>query len=700
MNLEKLLRPDKICVVGASERNGFGGDTCRNIIDNMEKGSYYLVNPKRDTIFEMPCYHSIEEVPGNFDLVVICTPWQTVADILIQAAKKGAGGAIVFASGYSEMNTEEGRENQQSLIELCKSLDIALMGPNCAGYINFTDGKYPFAFLSEKRDRRGAVGLISQSGQICLTLMDSPNMKFSYVISSGNSAVAGMEDYMEFLIEDPSTKVVAMYLEGIKQPDKFIRCLKAAALKRKPIVVLKAGRSEKGSKLAASHTGSMAGADKVFDALFLKYGVIRVDDIEELLATSLMFSILPKMPEQSGVASMNLSGGETGICADVGSTCGADYPDFSHETIVSLKEQLPFYANPANPLDMTATLSYDIEKYAAVLRTVMKDPKIGIVAIGYTLLETITDQAIYYMTAAIEIVAKEPDSKPMVMVPFIENTRNEEYMKRLETAGVPILPPAVYAFKIIKYLTDFIQYHPEDHDLTQTPPDPSIHASDMTKTAYSEYESKQILKGAGIATPKEAVAKTEAEAISITKEIGYPVVLKIDSQDILHKSDAGCVFLGIENQEELINAYHRILENAKKYDDNARIGGVLIQELLPKGLEIIIGITSDPQFGPAILCGLGGIYVEIFRDYAMAMAPVSQKEALQMLQSLKSFKMFQGFRGSKKLDITATADLIVRVSQLASEQKDSIAELDINPVLVYEKGLAVADALCITYGES
>ncbi len=694
MEIGALLKPDKICVIGASEKSGFGGDTCRNVIEYMREGSYYFVNPRRDEVFGKPCYRTVEEVPGSFDLAVICTPQGTVEELLKSSRAKGARAAVVFASGYKEIGSAQGRENQERLSGLCRELDMALMGPNCAGFVNYTDGVYPFAFLSESRDRKGAVGVVSQSGQICLSLMDSPGMRFSYVISSGNSAVVRMEDYLEFLVEDESTKVVAMYLEGVQNVPQFLDCLKRAAMKRKPVVILKAGRSEKGSRLAASHTGSLSGADAVFDAVFRKYGVIRVDDVEELMAVSMMLSVLPGLPKRPGIASMNLSGGETGVCADVGQMWGIEYPDFQAETLERLREQLPSYASPANPLDMTATLSYDVQAYAGALRTVMSDPNVGLVAVGYTLLERIADPAICYMTEAIELVAAEPGAKPMVMIPFLENTRNEEYARRLERAGVPVLPPTVYAFKILRYLEEFAAYRPEELCLDMTAPAPRER---QTKTALTEHESKVFLRGHGIETPRERVARSEAEALEAAGEYGYPVVLKIDSGDIMHKSDAGCVKVGIQDEGQLRQAYGEILDNAKAYDPQAVIGGVLVQEMLKAGTEVIIGVNNDPQFGPMVMCGLGGVFVEIFKDVSMAMAPVSEAEALKMLRSLKGYKLFTGYRGGKKLDEQAVADLIVRVSRMAADEKDCLAELDINPVFVYEAGVALADALVLKY---
>ena len=693
MNLDKLLAPKSICVVGASEKEGFGGDTCRNILKYMNTERVYFVNPRRDEVFNIPCYKEIKDIEDTLDLIIICTPQHTVNQMLIDASKKGARGAVVYASGYSELGTQEGKDREEELKSLCKELNMALMGPNCAGFINYADNIHSFAFISNDRDRKGKVGLISQSGQIGLSLMESPSMKFSYVISAGNSSVVMMEEYLDYLIEDENTKVVAMYLEGIKNPKMFEECLKKAAKKRKPIVVLKVGKSEKASEIASSHTGSLAGADKVYDAVFKKFGVIRVDDIEELLATSQMLSVLEKLPVIPTFASMNLSGGETGVCADLGDINNIEFPNFEKETIDKLNKLLPSYATPNNPLDMTASLSYDAQLYADALRVVMNDKNIGTVCIGYTLLQEIADNAIYYMAKGIEIVKNEPNSKPVVMIPFVENTRNEEYVEQLEKIGVPVMPPAGYAFKILKYLADFSSYNYENVDLEIAVPDVETSGS----VALSEYESKKLLREYNIPTPKEAVAKTEEEALSLASEIGYPLVMKIDSVDILHKSDIGGVKLNIKDEEGVRKAYQEILENAKKHEPNARIGGVLVQSMAPKGMEVILGVSNDPQFGPSVLCGLGGVFVEVFKDTSLCPAPVSKNEALDMINNLKSSKMLKGYRGTPALDIDALAEAIVNVSNFAKDNKNTLKELDLNPIFVYEKGIMAVDALVINY---
>ncbi|WP_461819655.1 acetate--CoA ligase family protein [Blautia stercoris] len=696
MNLNKLLKPTSVAVIGASEKEGFGGDVCRNILSYVEDRSHvYFIHPKRDSVFGVPCYKSISDVPENVDLMVICTSQKTVIPLLQEGAKKGVGGAVVFASGYGEVGTAEGKQNEAELIAAAKELNIAVMGPNCAGFVNYIDNVQAFAFISAKRDRKGSVGVVSQSGQLCLSMMDDPGMRFSYNISAGNGKIVQMEDYMDFLVDDEDTKVVSIYIEGVKNADKFAAVLKKAAEKRKPVVILKAGRSAKGGAIAASHTGSLSGSDASFDAVLKKFGAIRVDDLEELIAMSLMLSTMKRMPEKATFASMNLSGGETGICADVGSLNGIEYPDFTEETLKKLKEQLPSYASPNNPLDMTASLSYDADLYAGALRTVMDDPNIGMVLIGYTLLLEIADPCIHYMYKGIEKVVQEKggNCKPIAMIPFAENTRNPEYQEKLFQIGVPVLPPPVYAFKLLRHLADFIAYEPETKTLELAVGHPK---SEETQ-ALSEHESKQELKVYGVPVPDEVIVTSKEEAAQFAKNHPGPLVMKVESADILHKSDVGGVKLNVCGPEAAEKAYEEIMESVTAKRPDAHINGILTVPMLDAGVEIIIGVNNDPQFGPMIMVGMGGVFVEVFKDVALYPAPLKEEEALEMLKSLKSFKLLNGYRGTEKCDIKALCQTIVAISNYAQANKDVLKELDINPLFVYPegKGVGVADALIV-----
>ena len=484
-------------------------------------------------------------------------------------------------------------------------------------------------------------------------------------------------------------------IEGVKNADKFAAVLKKAAEKRKPVVILKAGRSAKGGAIAASHTGSLSGSDASFDAVLKKFGAIRVDDLEELIAMSLMLSTMKRMPEKATFASMNLSGGETGICADVGSLNGIEYPDFTEETLKKLKEQLPSYASPNNPLDMTASLSYDADLYAGALRTVMDDPNIGMVLIGYTLLLEIADPCIHYMYKGIEKVVQEKggNCKPIAMIPFAENTRNPEYQEKLFQIGVPVLPPPVYAFKLLRHLADFIAYEPETKTLELAVGHPK---SEETQ-ALSEHESKQELKVYGVPVPDEVIVTSKEEAAQFAKNHPDPLVMKVESADILHKSDVGGVKLNVCGPEAAEKAYEEIMESVTAKRPDAHINGILTVPMLDAGVEIIIGVNNDPQFGPMIMVGMGGVFVEVFKDVALYPAPLKEEEALEMLKSLKSFKLLNGYRGTEKCDIKALCQTIVAISNYAQANKDVLKELDINPLFVYPegKGVGVADALIV-----
>lgn len=708
MQLDKLLRPERTAIVGASEKEGFGGDTCRNVLSYTDPDKVYFINPKRDEIFGRQCWPSLAALPKNIDQVVICTPQKTVNGLLREAAAKGAKSAVVYASGYKETGTKEGEQAEKELIALCRELGMSLMGPNCAGFLNFNDHIASFAFISEVRDRSGKVGFASQSGQLCLSAMDTPNMRLSYAISGGNCSVTSMEDYLEFLVNDPSTSVVALYLEGVKNPAKLVASLQKAAAIKKPVVVLKVGRSVKGSATAASHTGSLSGADATFDAVFKKFGVIRVDDLQELLSTSLTLATWNGLPQSAGVASMSLSGGETGICADVGETTGLAYPDFTEKTLQSLREQLPSYATPRNPLDMTASLSYEADKFAKAVRTVMDDPGVGIVLIGYTLLYEIGDPAIHYMAAGMEQVVKEGGKlKPMVMMPFAENSRNPEYLDKLTAIGVPVLPPPVYGLKIIKYITDYVDYLQKTHTLKLALS--GERAEGAARRVLTEFESMGLLKEYGIPVPAGALAANAASVVDMASKMGLgavaggkKVVLKIASADIPHKTDAGGVRLNLETLEQVAEAFASIMASCRAYTPHAKLDGVFVQQMLPKGLEVIIGVNNDPQFGPQVLCGLGGIFVEIFKDTALYPAPMSKAEALDMLKSLKAYPLLAGYRGSKSLDLDALAETIVAVGDFAVAHNKAgaprLTELDINPLFVYEKGVCAADALVVLEG--
>lgn len=697
MDISKLLRPRAVAVVGASEKSGFGGDTCRNILENQADTSHvYPVNPKKETVFGKKCYPTLADLLEEIDLVILCTSQKTIVDFLKQAKAKGAGAAVVYASGYSEVGTAEGKAFEKELVDAAKALDMVVMGPNCAGYINFGDDIFSFAFIGDYKGKKGNIGFVSQSGQFCIDMMKSAEMKYSFAISAGNSAMVQMEDYLNFLIDDSNTKVIALYLEGVKNPHKFEACLQKAMEKKKPVVILKAGRSPKGQATAASHTGSMAGSDKTYDAVFEKFGVIRADDMQDLRSTASLLATLRVLPKKPAFSAMCLSGGETAVSADTGFLHGIEYPDFSEATLKKLNDMLPDFATPRNPLDMTAALCYDADAFASGITTVMSDPSIEMGLVGLTISDKVTVSNDIMFEGIRRAFEQIPD-KPLAVMSFMEAARNKELVERFQNAGIPVLPTTKYGFRALQHLQDFISHDTIKREARLAIPE----AHSANTRALSEYESKKLLADNGVPVDLGYIAKTKAEVKEYAEKIGYPLVMKVESNDILHKSDVGGVMLNIKSLEQAEEAYDKILANAAQHAPNAKINGILMQKMLKAGTEMIIGLNSDPQFGPMLLVGMGGVFVEVFKDAALYPVPLNHDEALHMLQSLKSFKLLNGYRGNPPADIEALTDMMVKISDFAYRKKDTLKELDMNPLFVYPKGegVAIADALAVMYEE-
>ena len=693
MDLRKLLKPKSVAIVGASEKAGFGGDTTRNYLKFSKNLDHlYFVNPGRDEIFGRRSYHSLLEIEENVDLVILCTPQKTIIPLLQDAARKKCGGAVVFASGYSETG-EEGRIRQEELVEEANRLGIAVMGPNCAGFANFIDGIFAYAFLVEERDRSGNIGMVSQSGQIVLGGLDSSVMGFSHVISSGNSCNVKVEDYLEFLVEDDDTKVVAAYIEGVTKPAQLAATFQKAAQKKKPVVILKIGRSGKSQELAASHTGSLSGADKVLRAIFKRYGVIEAGYLEELMGIANAFSWLAELPRGKRCVFMNVSGGEAGVTADLSEEYKIPLADYKPETREYLQTLVPVYGSVNNPFDMTAEIGYNVPVMCKAIRAISADDQVDAICIAYTITPEVWDVTMFRMVQAVSIVREEPGIKPIFWIPFIEHSRHPESARMLKEAGVPLLPCGRYGFGILHQVLEFAAFEYEETEAAI----PDGHPAQSY--GMSEFESLSFLEEQGVPIPPQAVASSHEEAIQAAKTLGYPLSVKIHSADIQHKSDVGGVKLNIQNDEELCRAFDEIMENCSKHAPGARLSGVLLKPMLKPGVEMIIGVNNDRDFGPMIMVGMGGVFVELFKDVQLAPAPLTKKQAEKMIQELRAYPLLNGYRGNPVCDKEALADLLVRISEMAARNKNVIKELDINPVFVTEDGVAIADALLLVYGD-
>lgn len=693
MRVGAMLCPKSVAVIGATEKGGFGRRAVENLMSGNCGDNLYLVNPRRDSVLGKKCFKSISEIGKQIDLAVICTPMAAVNGILREAGECGAKAAVIYASGYGESG-EAGKLAQKEIVEIAKQYDMAVCGPNCGGFINNVDGIYGFGLDMHGRRAGGNIGLVSQSGQMCSMMASIPYMHYSYLISSGNCAVTGVEDYMEFLVEDKSTKVVAAYIEGITKPAKFVEILQKAARMRKPLVVLKVGSSEKAKQATTAHTGSLAGNDAAFDALFAKYGVIRVNDMEDLLETCLMFSILEYKAPVSSIGIMSLSGGEAAIFADACKANNVLLADTEESTKDKIRAMLPDFATVNNPLDMTSTLVNELDCYKASVRAMINDKNVGLLAMGHNPAEKVPDDERYIDFGFAESLAEitKEAGKPIVILSGLSRKRDPELRDLYAENHIAMVENPKYGLSAIRRYLEFSRYNAEERSLEAAVADKKLSGSSRI---LSEHESKELLKRYGVPVPKEILMESEDQMDFVISEIGFPMVMKIESADIPHKTEAGGVTLGIKTAEEARQAFREILANAKSYKPDARINGVLAQQMLPKGTEIILGINRDPQFGPMVLVGLGGVFTELFKDCALYPAPLNHKEAMEMIRSLKAFPLLNGYRGSKPLDIEALAQLLVQLGQLAVERKDSLKELDMNPVFVYEKGVYAADALIV-----
>jgi acyl-CoA synthetase (NDP forming) len=545
--------------------------------------------------------------------------------------------------------------------------------------------------------RGGGVGIAAQSGSIAATMAHTGYVNIAYAISSGNGNVAILEEFAEFLVDDAHVKVVSLYLEGVKDAGIFTRALRKAAQKRKPVVILKAGRSEKGASSAASHTGNLAGSRKAYEGVFKKFGVIVVDDLEQLICMSQMLSILDgHYPEKPTFGAITLSGGENVIYADLADQYGVLLPDILDSTKEEMRHYLPAFATPKNPLDATTALFRNEDKVIGLMKAFEKDPNIGGVLLGGTLGLKFSD--IWKIFCESIVKAKENGcSKPAFLSPPREGAIHVEYRKIVENGGIPLLSSVGTGMKCLNRLAAFVTYSPVKKTLKVATPDSNKKGKDSY--ALSEFESKKEFEGFGVSVPVQKVAGNVNDLKGILKDMQYPVVLKINSRDILHKSDAGAVKLNVNNQAEAVTAYDEIIANVAKHAPDAKHEGVLVEEMAPKGVETIIGVTNDHQFGPMLLVGLGGVFVEVFQDVVTYPVPLNKEEAFDMIRQLKGFKLLNGYRGEAPCDVDALAEVMVKVSDYAYKYKDEIKELDLNPVFVYPegKGVCAVDALIVKY---
>ena len=703
-DLAALFNPGSIAVVGASKGTGPGENVIRNILTMRFPGPVYPINPKYDELQGLACYPSLEAVPEPADLVVVALASRHVPGVLEQAARVGARAAVVFSAGFAEMG-DAGTELQREIARIARESGLAVVGPNCLGLIQPHNRLALVSASLPGNLQPGAVALVAQSGSIAIAIMNnSRGIGFSHIVSSGNEAALDTARYVEYFAEDPQTQIIVAFVEGIRDGAAFRRAADSALAAGKPLIVLKVGRSEGGRRATLAHTGSLSGSDAVHDAVFRRHGIIRVADLDELFETLELFT-RARPAAGDGVGVISLSGGQLALISDLATDIDVRLADLHPATRDELRRVLPPFANPTNPVDVTGVGVVDHDMYRATLQLLADDPNVHVVAVSQDVPKGLGPRTLEHYTAAAHsgvTIAKTTD-KPLLFFTHVHNAVEESLVEILHGGGVPLLQGTAESLKAINHLIRYSAFRRDRPDLAPIPRPadvdvPTLRAELADHSGpLSESESKALLRRYGIPVPEEALAGSPDEAVAAAERIGYPVVLKIASADIPHKSDAGGVRLGLRDASQVVAAYREILANCRRSAPDARIDGISVQAMVSGGQEAIVGLSRDALFGHTVLFGLGGIFAEVLEDVALRLLPVSPAEAEAMVRQLRGSKLFEAYRGRPRLDLAAVVDTILRVSQIGSELGDLVAELDINPLVVLPQGQGVraVDALVV-----
>lgn len=694
--LDKMLRPKSVAVVGASATPGKIGYT---VIDNLIKGGYtgkiYPINPTCDEILGLKAYPEIEQVPGEIDSAIITVPAKVMAEVTEECGRKGVKGLIVITSGFGEV----GRHDlEEKMLEIAARYGMRVLGPNIVGSLSNSD-KFNGSF-APGLPFPGKASLVTQSGALLIAIDMATYTKrigFDKLISIGNMADVDFADLIEWFDEDENTTCVSLYIEGMKNGRKFID---AARKSKKPIVALKSGVSAHGSAAAASHTGSLAGAAKVYNSAFKQAGVIQAADLNDLFNRTLTLSQQPPMKGENLLILTN--GGGVGVLAtDAAERYGIPLhfapPDVQEE----LKKHMPDFGSAKNPVDMTGMAGNDWY-YQTTKFSYAHNWTDGLVVLYCETAMTNPQQIAESIKRAVDESGVK--GKP-ITVSFVGGEKSDKAMGWLVENGIPAFGAPDIAVNAMASLREFARLQENKNGTSYKCDDKAKNAALAVinkaradkRDSLTEIEAKEVFKAYGMPVTNIALAKTEDEAVALGKKIGFPLVLKIVSPDILHKSDAGGVKVNIKDEAGIRDAFQTILKNAKAYKADADVHGVAVQEMAPWGTEVILGSVNDPAFGPTVMFGLGGIFVEVLKDVTFRVTPFNKAQAEEMIGEIKGAAILAGARGEKPKDRAALAQTIFDYSCMVYDLQDEIKESDANPVLVYEdgQGLKVADARII-----
>ncbi|MCD4674567.1 MAG: acetate--CoA ligase family protein [Desulfobacula sp.] len=688
--LDAIFAPETIAVIGASTQKGkVGHDIFANILSGGFTGTLYPVNPKAKSVLSVKCYTSIANIPDPIDLGMIILPPKAALQSVKDCIAKGVKGIVIVSAGFKEVGGQ-GAQIEKEIKTLCADAKVRLVGPNCLGVINPSPKVSLNASFSARMPSPGNVSFISQSGALCTAVLDYAADKgfgFSKFISIGNKADVDELDLLRYYHNDPDTDVVMIYMEELsRSAEEFITEVRQMTSGTNPtnVIAIKSGSSDAGAKAAASHTGALAGSDALYDAIFTMSGILRCATVNQLFDYAQAFAA-NKYPTGDKIAIITNAGGPGIIATDMSEQSGLKLAKFSEETIRELKKYLPSTANFYNPVDVIGDAAKD--RYEKTLTTVLSDRGVDAALIILTP-QSMTD-AIGTAEAIVNIARNS--IKPIVCS-FMGVVDVSDGVKLLQKHKIPVYQFPESAARSLGALREgmkwlFRKILPQfelEYDAVKARKiiDRYLKAGKMV---LGELDGNEILRCYGFNTLPMALSKNKTEACKIADEIGYPVVMKIVSPDMLHKSDAGGVVVGLEDSKSVELSFETIMEKAKTYNPDAKIEGVLIQKLAPKGKEVILGLSKDPVFGHAVMFGLGGIFVEVYKDVAFRLSPMGRNVARRMIKSIKGYPIFKGMRGEKPSDIETVEKHIVALKAMA-DNHPMIKELDINPLFVHEQG--------------
>lgn len=707
-DLDPIFSPKSVAVIGASTTRGkVGHDIFVNILKGGFQGTLYPVNPKAKAISSVRAYATVADLPEPPDLAMIILPPKPALKAVEEAVTKGVKGIVIVSAGFKEVGGE-GLEIEKKIVALCREAGVRLVGPNCLGVINPAADVSLNASFSARMPKAGNVSFMSQSGALCTAVLDFATDRefgFSKFVSIGNKADVDEVDLLRYFHEDPHTEVIMIYVEELQRGQAFIKAAKEITggdIHPKPILVIKSGRTSAGAQAAASHTGSLAGSEAVYDAIFAQSGIIRVDRIDELFDFATAFAyknenalgkLRRKVPMGNRVAIVTNAGGPGIVATDMTVVSGLELARFSEETVASLKSHLPATANFHNPVDVIGDAAQD--RYENALTAVIRDEGVD------GALVILTPQSMTNaMGTAEAIVRIASRSHKPILCCFMGIIDVSTGVKYLQEHGVPVYrfpENAAKAFgALYRYSKWLNRQELAPYELKQNRQcGRKIIETCLSegKSYIGELEGTQLLACYGFDALPTELATTAEEAVKLADEMGYPVVMKIVSPQIIHKSDAGGVKVNLADAESVRQAFDQIVQSAKHFDPDARIDGVLVQKMAPKGQEVILGATRYPKFGHLLMFGSGGILVEVFKDVTFRLAPINRNSARFMVRGTKGFALLNGFRGTAKADVETVERLLVCLSDLVVDNPE-IKELDINPLLVHSEGRGATVADC------